>query len=146
MIRGGILAGLLLLGSTGNLQAQGSTPAPLEHFVRHVAYLWSGGDAAAIASLMPSEATIRLDTGQGMEAVHSRHAAAALRALFSERENVLVKPVRVTISGGQPPRGFGELSWEYRPRRAPTSKVSSVYVGTAWTVGGWTIVELRLMP
>lgn len=139
-----VLALLLLALSPRAADAQ--RPAPLESFIREVAYLWSGGEAAAIAGLMPGHTTLVVDPARGPEAVDARHAAAALRSLFSDRESVAVRPVRVTMAGGRPPRGFGELAWSFRPRGASSAQTRSVYVGVVWTEDGWRISELRLLP
>ena len=120
-------------------------PAPLDSFIREVAYLWSGADVRRLEELMPDGAELLLDTGDGMEAVQPRHAAAALRALFSGRQSISVRPVRITMAGSRPPQGFGELTWSFRSRGSPTAQTSSVYVGVVWSDEGWRITELRLM-
>ncbi|MBW3630356.1 MAG: hypothetical protein KY464_13805 [Gemmatimonadetes bacterium] len=120
-------------------------PAPLDGFIKEVAYLWSGGDARGLAELVPEDARVLLDTGGGMETVEGRHAAAALRALFSERQSLSVRPARITVAGTRPPRGFGVLSWAFRSRGGPAAQSGSVYVGAVWTEDGWRISELRLM-
>jgi hypothetical protein len=134
---------LFLLGVAAEAPAQ---DRPIEEFVQRVAQLWSAGDASALVSLAPSRGPILLDTGNGIESVNSRHAGAALRALFGDRETVAARPVRVTLAGGAPPRGFGELSWSYRTRGSPSTQTRSVYVGAAWDGGSWRITELRMMP
>jgi hypothetical protein len=121
------------------------TSVPLDNFIREVAYLWGDSDARALAELIPEDAQILLDTGSGMEVVQARHAAAALRALFSERRSVSVRPARITVSAAQPPRGFGELTWSFRGRGASTPQTSSVFVGAVWRDDSWRITELRLM-
>jgi hypothetical protein len=143
-----LLLGMLLLSLAGVPPAAAQRPGatPLGDFIKEVAYLWSGGDARALAELMPAEAQVLLDTGRGMEAVETRHAAAALRELFAGRESVSVRPVRVTVAGSRPPRGFGELAWSFRNRGAPGAQTGSVYVGVIWSDAGWRISELRLMP
>ena len=128
----------------GPAAAQGAA-APLDGFIKEVAYLRGGSDARGLATLMPEEARMLLDTGQGMETVEGRHAAAALRALFSDRQSISVRPVRITIAGARPARGFGVLAWAFRGRGAPAPQTSSVYVGAVWTDEGWRISELRLM-
>lgn len=140
-----LLVLLALLFAATPAPAQRATPAPLDAFIREVAYLWSGSDARALAELMPESAELILDTGAGMEAVQPRHAAAALRALFAGRQSVSVRPVRITMAGSRPPQGFGELTWSFRSRGSPTAQNTSVYIGVAWTEEGWRITELRLM-
>jgi hypothetical protein len=139
---------LLLLALSLSLPAAGAAqgvPVPLDQFIREVAYLWGGGEARALAELIPEDAQVMLDTGSGMEVVQARHAAAALRALFSEQRSVSVRPARITISAAQPPRGFGELTWSFRSRGASAPQTSSVFVGAVWRDDGWKITELRLM-
>lgn len=140
------LLALVLFGLFTATPATAQRVAPLDQFIKEVAYLWSGGDARAIAEYFPEDAQVLLDTGRGTEAIDARHAAAALRSLFAERESVAVRPMRVTMAGSRPPRGFGELSWSYRGRGMSTAQTYSIYVGVVWTDEGWRISELRLMP
>ena len=135
---------LLALCVPRALAAQGQ-PAPLEGFVANVARLWQRGDADALVALA-SEDRIILDLGrQGSGAVEGRHVAAALRGLFGERQTVSVRPAQVTISGGEPLRGFGELTWVSRPRGVNDAQSSTVYVGAVWERGAWRIRELRVL-
>jgi hypothetical protein len=120
--------------------------APLETFVMQVSHLWSEGDAGGLMELAPDDGQVVLDTGSGTQAVNGRHAAAALRALFSERESVSARPVRVTLAGGSPPRGFGEVAWTYRTRGAPGAQTRTVYVGAVWEGTAWKLRELRILP
>lgn len=144
MTRRAILGALaaLLLGAPP-LSAQ--SPAPLEQFVRRVAYLWEARDVDNLVDLVSEADPIVLDRGEGIERVNGRHAAAALRALFADLESVSVRPVKATLSGGQPPRGFGELTWVYRTRGGPAPQSRSVYVGAVWDGRTWRISELRLL-
>ena len=120
--------------------------APLEGFVASVARMWAAGDAGGITGLAPEDGRIVLDLGNGQaEAVEARHVAAALRELFRDRSTVNVRSTQVTIAGGQPLRGFGELSWTSRPRGVSDSETRSVYVGAVWEAGGWKIRELRVL-
>lgn len=121
-------------------------PAPLENFVARIASLWSRADADAIVALAPADGRIQLDLiGDGPGEVQERHAAAALRGLFGERENVSVRPRQVTISGGAPVRGFGELTWLSRPRGVSDNLSSIIYVGAVWEDGAWRLRELRVL-
>jgi hypothetical protein len=71
--------------------------------------------------------------------------AAALRELFRDRTTVSVRPTQVTIAGGQPLSGFGQLSWVSRPRGVSDNESTSVYVGAVWENGGWKVRELRVL-
>lgn len=122
------------------------SPKPLEDFVRRVGYLWEAKDVDNLVDLVAQSEPILLDRGRGTEQVNGRHAAAALRALFSDLESVSARPVKVTVSGGQPVRGFGELTWVYRSRGGPAPQTRSVYVGAVWDGRNWRISELRLLP
>jgi hypothetical protein len=125
--------------------AQGR-PAPLEGFVGSVARMWGAGDAAGLAALAPSDDRIVLDLGDGQaDATEARHVAAALRELFREHATSGVRATQVNIAGGQPLRGFGELSWTSRPRGVTDSETRTVYVGAVWENSGWKIRELRVL-
>lgn len=136
-----VLAGLLVAGP-----AVGQSPAPLEQFVRRVGYLWEAKDVDHLVDLVSESEPVLLDRGGGTERVNGRHAAAALRSLFADRESVAVRATKATVSGGQPVRGFGELTWVYRARGAPGEQTRSVYVGAVWDGRTWRISELRLLP
>ncbi len=142
-----LLVPLLLSGGLP-LRAQSGpeTPMPLEIFVQQVTYLWTQGDVGGLLELASDDGRVVLDTGSGTETVNSRHAAAALRALFSEHESVSARPVRVTLAGGSPPRGFGEVSWTFRGRGSPGPQTRSVYVGAVSAGSGWRLTELRILP
>ena len=144
-LRGTLLGTLLLSLLLVQPAAAQRAAAPLEDFIKEVAYLWSGSDARGLADLMPEEARVLLDTGGGMETVEARHAAAALRALFAERQSVSVRPARITVAGTRPARGFGLLTWSFRSRGSPSTESGSVYVGAVWSEDGWRISELRQM-
>ena len=141
-----MLLAILLSLVVGAAPATGQAPAPIEDFVRRVSYLWEAKDVDNLVDLVTDSEPVVLDRGSGSERVNSRHAAAALRALFSDLESVSVRPVKATLAGGQPVRGFGELTWVYRARGAPGEQTRSVYVGTVWDGRRWRISELRLLP
>ncbi|MEX2582431.1 MAG: hypothetical protein WD766_04125 [Gemmatimonadota bacterium] len=141
---------LLLIGQTAlPAPAAGQDPAAdvrLEEFVEGVARLWAAADVSALVGLVPADDRLILDTGNGTETANSRHAAAALRALFSGVETMYARPVRVTLASATPARGFGELFWTYRTRGAPGEQSRSVYVAALYENGAWRVAELRVMP
>jgi hypothetical protein len=94
----------------------------LQQFIQQAGQLWGDGDVAGLTNLVHGRGPLLLDTGAGTETVSKRNAGAALRALFNERETRSLRPVRVTLAGGTPPRGFGELSWTFRQRGAPAAQ------------------------
>jgi hypothetical protein len=148
MIRKRLAFSLLLLIAVlapGGLSAQ-DRPAPLEGFVATVARLWQRGDAGGLVELAPADGRILLDLGRdGSGAVEGRHVTAALRDLFGGRETVSARPTQVTIAGGEPLRGFGQLAWVSRSRGVTDAQTSTVYVGAVWERGGWRIRELRIL-
>jgi hypothetical protein len=133
-----------LLWGPAPAATQETTPS-LEAFVQQVARLWAAGDAGGLVELMPSDNRLLLDTGTGTEAANSRHASAALRALFSERETTAVRAVRVTVASSRPPQGFGEIAWTFRARGSPGDQTRNVYVAALWEAPAWRISELRVM-
>ncbi len=140
-----LAAVLALHHAPAHAQSGGSDDA-LEIFVQRVVRLWSSSDVTALVNLLPSDNRLVLDTGSGIENANERHAAAALRALFSQSETVGARAVRVTVASTRPARGFGELDWTYRARGSSGEQSRSVYVAAAWEDDGWRITELRLMP
>jgi hypothetical protein len=145
MLFGAGAAIVLALGTPLPAQAQ-QPPAPLERFVAQVMRHWESGDASALARLAPADGRITIELGSGAAgSVQAWHAAAALRSLFGSRETLEIEPVRITVSGGEPLRGFGELAWVSRSRGLTNSHRSTIYVGTVWESGGWRIREIRLL-
>jgi hypothetical protein len=141
-----LLAAVLAGALPAHPSATAQEPAELVSFVGGVARLWAAGDAGAIAALAPSSGRILLDTGEGAPGeVQPRNAAAALRRLFAARETSAVLTARVSLSGGAPPRGFGELAWSFRPRGVREPRESTVFLGTVWEDGAWRIRELRVL-
>ena len=139
-----VLLMLLLVAAPRAAAAQ--RPAPLEGFVANVARLWGAGNASGIVALAPGDGRIELDLGDGRAgAVEARHVAAALRELFGDRTHVSVRAAQVTIAGGEPLRGFGELTWVSRPRGVTDAETSTVYVGAVWEPDGWKVREIRLL-
>jgi hypothetical protein len=134
----------LLLGVLAPRGLAAQQDASLAGFVANVSRLWAAGDADDIVALASERILLDL-AGEGPGEVQPRNAAAALRRLFGERETVSVRASRVTVSGGTPLRGFGELTWIARPRGVTDTLSSVVYVGAEWEDGAWRIRELRVL-
>jgi hypothetical protein len=140
-----LLCLLLFAATPSAVTAQTLPPEPLDRFVAQVARLWAAGDAAALVDLAPANSRIVLDVGENLGAVQPRHAAAALRGLFNERETTGIRATRMNFAGGQPPRGFGELTWTFRSRGMSDAQTVTLYVGTIWEGNGWRLRELRVL-
>jgi hypothetical protein len=119
---------------------------PLGAFIEEVAQIWERADVASLVALVSDDEPLLLDAGSGTQSANSRHAAAALRALFAEYETMGARAVRVTIASEDPPSGFGEIAWTFRTRGAPGERSRPIYVAARQQDGTWRISELRLMP
>ena len=137
---------LLLVPGAARAQARPGGE-PLEAFVGRVARLWEAEDAGGVAALAPAGGRMVLEVGgEAAGPVQERNAAAALRALFADHDGVSIRATRVTLSGGEPPQGFGELTWVSRSRGVTVPQTSTVYLGVVREAGGWRIRELRVLP
>ncbi|MQA91157.1 MAG: hypothetical protein GEU90_13130 [Gemmatimonas sp.] len=139
-----LLVGVLLVAPDGPALAQDRIPA-LENFVEQVAGLWAEADVGALVALISEDDPIVLDAGNGTQSANSRHAAAALRALFAEHETIDARTLAVSMASTTPLRGFGEIAWTFRARGAPGEQSRSVYVAALQEDGSWRITELRLL-
>ncbi|HET7275352.1 MAG TPA: hypothetical protein VFI91_09310 [Longimicrobiaceae bacterium] len=137
---------ILVTPSPAQAQRETAVTVPLEVFVQRVARLWANAEAGGIATLAPADGRILLEIGGETSAVQARHAAAAFRALFADRQSISVRPARVTIAGDSPPQGFGEISWTFRSRGVSNPQTQTLYIGAVWEGRGWRITELRLIP
>lgn len=135
-------------GGSAEAAAQDAAAAnpPLQQFIQRFVQLWSDGEVTEIVQLIGDENVLLLDTGDGTEAATGRHAAAALRVLFGERQTTALEALSVTVASQDPPGGFGELSWTFRNRDMPGEQARSIYVAAIRDGDGWRISELRLLP
>lgn len=141
-----LLPFLLGLFVVPRLEAQPAAADQLESFVREVASLWRLEDVDGLVERTADSAPLLLDVGSGAQTSEGRHAAAALRELFRERETLAASAVEVTVADAAELSGFGRLAWTYRDRGAPGEQTRSLYVAVARDAGRWTITEVRLMP
>ncbi|HEX2091110.1 MAG TPA: hypothetical protein VHG28_01865 [Longimicrobiaceae bacterium] len=143
-----LLLALLPLVVVSPLRGQtGRSDQRLEAFIADVAALWREEEASSLAELVPSSGQMVLEIGrEAAGPVQERHAAAALRTLFADRESVSIRPTRITVAGGEPLQGFGELSWVSRSRGVTVPQMHTIYVGVVWEGRGWRIREIRVFP
>jgi hypothetical protein len=141
-----LAAALLLCLMAAPLHAQRGGDATLEALAGQLARFWAGGEAERVAEMIGPDGRVMLDLGAPRAGVQERHVAAALRALFAERESVAARPHRVVNSGGTPPRGFVELAWTSRARGTTAPRTTTVYVGAVLHGDEWRIRELRVLP
>lgn len=140
-----VLLALLAAAAPSPSSAQ-TPPASLGVFIDQVAGLWNETDVSGFLTLVRDDGRFLLDTGSGTETVNVRHAAAALRALFAERETVAAHVIRATVAGERPLSGFGEISWTFRGRGAPGEQARVIYVAVVHDAEAWRVTELRILP
>jgi hypothetical protein len=140
-VRGSVAALTLLLAATGGPAFAQELPRELNR----VAAAWHRGDASAIAGL-GAKAGISLDVdGSSVGPLGPRQAAAVLRRVFEERESVGVRTAQTRTFGGEPPRAFGELSWNVRTRGTTIPEQSKVFVAFVREGDRWRVTEIRLL-
>jgi hypothetical protein len=147
LLRVGAVAGLaacLILAPT-LLAAQSPAERSLARATAAVAEHWASGNVSGLASFAPRDGrvTVELDAASG--AVQWRHASAALRSLFGDRETVSVQVEDAAVTEGDPGWGFGQLSWTSRVRGTREAQRHTVFIGFSWEGGAWRIREIRLL-
>lgn len=131
---------LLCAAGAGTASAQ-ALPRELDR----VAAAWHRGDASAIANL-GARAGISLDVdGSSVGPLGPRQAAAVLRRIFEDRESIAVRAAQTRPVGGDPPRAFGELSWNMRTRGTTIPEQSKVFVAFVREGDRWRVTEIRLL-
>lgn len=137
-----LILALLAAPSLAHAQSRGDD---LETAFRSVAGLWARGDASGLVRYM-APAGLSIDVADGpMGPLNHRQAAALLRQLFDQGENVGVQTGMLERVGGTPPRGFGAITWITRPEGTRVPVRRTVYFGLAQTDGGWRVTEIRLI-
>ena len=146
MRRGTVRAGVVALAAL--LFTVGAGPAHTQELPRElsrVAAAWHRGDASTIAGL-GAKGGISLDVdGSSVGPLGPRQAAAVLRRVFEERESVGVRTAQTRTVGGDPPRAFGELSWNVRTRGTTIPEQSKVFVAFVREGDRWRVTEIRLL-
>lgn len=135
---------LVLIAAPASTLAQ-TRGDDLEMAFRAVAGLWARGDANGLARYM-APAGLSIDVADGpMGPLNHRQSTALLRQLFEQGENVGVQTGMLERVGGNPPRGFGAITWITRPDGTRVPVRRTVYFGLEWIDGGWKVTEIRLI-
>lgn len=117
----------------------------LRDLVGSIARSWSRGDASGVLAAA-SEDGVRLQLpGAGSSRPSRRRAEAVLRRLLSETDGGRAAAGMVSVVGGSPARGFGELLWESGSPGTPGLVRTVVYLGFEMEGGRWRLNEIRLL-
>lgn len=117
----------------------------LRELVGSIARSWSRGDASGVLATT-SEDGVRLQVpGAGSSQPSRRRAEAVLRRLLSETDGGRASAGMVSVVGGSPARGFGELLWESGSPGTPGLVRTVVYLGFEMEGGRWRLNEIRLL-
>ncbi|HUG02380.1 MAG TPA: hypothetical protein VML95_10975 [Longimicrobiales bacterium] len=116
----------------------------LRGLVADIARSWARGDAGGVLS-RASEQGVRLQlAGGGSSPQSHRRAEAALRRLLEDADGGRASAGMVSVVGGSPTRGFGELLWE-SGAGMPGLVRTVVYLGFEMEDGRWRLSEIRLL-
>jgi hypothetical protein len=143
--RPGSAVGLLRPGPAPLVAQEDGGEEALRDLVASIARSWSRGDADGVLSTA-SEDGVRLQLlGGGSGRQSRRRAAAVLRRLLAENEGGRAGAGMVSVVGGSPPRGFGELLWQNGAPGTPGVVRTVVYLGFRLEDGRWRLNEIRLL-
>lgn len=137
------LAAVPLAAPLGAQEGQGE--AALRDLVGSIARSWSRGDAASVLSSSSADGVRLQLPGAGSSRPSPRRAEAVLRRLLSEADGGRASAGMVSVVGGSPPRGFGELLWESGSPGTPGLVRTVVYLGFQMEGGRWRLTEIRLL-
>lgn len=139
------MAGCLLLARADAASGQ-ELETELGEAAREFAVAWQGGDVGVLAGQM-GDGSIRLHLPDGSHpALSVRLARAALEDLHG---GVGVGPVeirQVRLLGGDPARGFAEMTWTPHPSDVSEAVAFTVFAGFERRDSAWRVVEVRVLP
>ena len=147
ILRTALPAVLLVLGMLVPtvLPAQSAVERSLARATAAAAEHWAAGNVSGLGTFAPPDGRVTVELGDASGAVQWRHASAALRSLFGERETMSVDVVDAAVTEGDPGWAFGQLSWTSRVRGTREAQQHTVFIGFAWEGGAWRIREIRLL-
>lgn len=121
------------------------TEEALRDLVSAIARSWARGDASSVLA-SASDAGVRLHLGDGGSSPQPRkRAEAVLRRLLQDADGGRTSAGMVSVVGGSPERGFGELLWEAGAAGVPGVVRTVVYLGFEMEDDRWRLTEIRLL-
>jgi hypothetical protein len=117
----------------------------LRDLVSAIARSWTRGDAEGVLASAAGDGVRLQLPGGGSARQSQRRAAAVLRRLLAGGEGGRAGAGMVSVVGGSPPRGFGELLWESGSPGEPGVVSGVVYLGFRMEDGRWRLHEIRLL-
>lgn len=106
---------------------------------------WVDGDLQRVADLL-LPVGIRMDlTGHRAGQVSVRQAVAALGDFHQDHESVEARVNRAEATGGNPPRGFAEISWTAVPSGTSEGRTYVIFVSFVREDEAWLVSEIRVL-
>lgn len=118
----------------------------LGRFLDSLTTLWRRGDASGLVELGSGSGLDLEIHGQPVGPLSGRRAAAELRHMFNGQQTVAIRTGTPSRVVGTDDRAFVELTWEVRPRGAPVTESSIVFVGFVRERTGWKVSQIRILP
>ncbi len=128
-------------------RSEAERSAALGQITARVGNAWSEGDAAAIAALSSAEGiAFDLDLeDESVAPVAEPRAAAMLRRLLRKHRTLDVEFEMVQVVGGEPARGFGTLTWNFRTEGTTATRSRIIFLAAIEQDDGWRLTEIRLL-
>ena len=139
MIRSLALIVLFALAPTG------AAAQHVERVMDRLTGLWARGDASSISTLSADGGVMFNTDGKPTGPLSTRQVAAMLKRFFDDRETLSVRMMTAQIVGGNPARGFGEISWVTRARGTTIPEKTGIFVALSLEDGQWRITEIRFV-
>ncbi len=140
-----LLVGLALVLAAAPARAQSRDVQELRSVVDRIAAAWARGDAGGVVS-RAVRSGVQVEVGGGpMGALSNRKAAAVIRRAFDDLETVSARTRTVEVTGGNPPRGYGEIEWVVRMPGSRVSERTRIFVALVRDDRDWRLTQIRLM-
>jgi hypothetical protein len=138
-----VISGLLALVL---LACPGLPWQTLESEAQRFAQAWTAGDAQALGrALNPSGIRLHLP-GEEHMTIQPRQAQAALRSFVGRYPGGDARITRVSLSGGDPRKGFAEIRWRARAQGVGEPVMFTLFVAFSFEREAWWVTEIRVLP